>query len=80
MSLKPAALQPYGLREPVQLIKRIGNQMAPLAASPRYPSVIYIDRQGLSLAESLLLLRHYDEDDTRNHCCDAHGIVRLSVL
>lgn len=36
----------------MQLIERIGNQMAPLAATPRYSSVIYIDRHGLSLAES----------------------------
>ncbi|SOZ24683.1 hypothetical protein CBM2608_A50027 [Cupriavidus taiwanensis] len=45
----------------MQFIKRIGNQMAPLAATPHYPSVVYIDRQGLSLAENLLLLPYYPE-------------------
>jgi hypothetical protein len=43
----------------VQFIKRIGNQMAPLAATPRNSSVIYIDRQGLSLSEIFYFYHYY---------------------
>ncbi|WP_179949660.1 hypothetical protein [Burkholderia sp. ABCPW 11] len=51
----------------MQFIKRIGNQMAPPATAPRYPSVVYIDGQGLFLAKNPFTFTLLPEDDTRNH-------------
>jgi hypothetical protein len=44
--VKPGALQSQGPREPMKFIKRIGNQVAPLASPPSYSNIINVDRHG----------------------------------
>ncbi|MNQ96987.1 hypothetical protein D3C85_1126110 [compost metagenome] len=49
LGLEPAASQPESISEGVQLIQRVGNQMAPFTAAPLDSFCINIDSHGARL-------------------------------